>query len=356
MLEKEISIIVPVYNTEKYLEDCIHSALKQTYGNFELILIDDGSEDGSRKKCEKFCERDKRVRYIYQEHKGVSAARNAGIEEAVGKYLFFLDSDDFIHPQLLETLYRLQEENQTDIATVGFQCIREDKERNSIDCKMEEICVRDSCYLKYDKAMKPKLFSSITIRLNAIGGKLILRKAIQAVRFDEKISYGEDTLFLFKIIAGGADVTVLFREWYYYRRTIEGRKRAESVGFCRSRHEVLSYIRDYEIRNNRMTDAKMTEWIILCEIVKWNRDIQWIDNLELQEYMEQLIVEEKREWIFSRMNICKRVIFCIGCVYYPFYEMLDKMRQWSFRILRWIYIRGKSVIYKLVDKEEGDTH
>lgn len=346
MLERDISIIVPIYNAEKYLDDCVQSVLEQTYVNFELILIDDGSTDGSRKLCEKWCEKDERVRCIDQKHQGVSAARNTGIEEAVGKYLFFLDSDDFIHPQLLEALYRLQEENRTNIATVGFHCIREDEERNSIDCKMEEICVRDSCYLKYDKAMKPKLFASVTTRLNAIGGKLILRKAIQTVRFDEKISNGEDTLFLFRIIANGADVTVLFRDWYYYRRAMEDRKKAESIASFRNKYKVLSYIRDYDIENNRMTDAKGMEWILLCEMVKWNRGIEQIDNPEWKEYMERLIAAEKRLWIFSRIDLFRKTVFCIGCVYYPLYGMLEKIRRWSFRIVRWIYIRGRKILRK----------
>ena len=356
MLEREISIIVPVYNTEKYLDDCIHSVLKQTYKSFELILVDDGSKDGSRKKCEGFCKEDKRIRYIYQEHKGVSAARNVGMEEAVGKYLFFLDSDDFIHPQLLEVLYRLQETNQTTIATVGFHCVSRESSLNIIEQQVERESVRKDCCLKCDKAMKPRYFASNTTRLTAIGGKLILREAIQTIRFDESLTKSEDTLFLFKVIANGGDVTVLFQEWYYYRITTGGKKKADSIEFCRNKIEVISYIRDYEIKNNKMADAKCTEWIICCEIVKWNRDIQWTDDMLLKAYLERLIETEKQTCMFAKMNIFKRLIFCIGCAHYPFYATLERIWKWYFRILKWICVIGRNVEYNLLDKERGDTH
>ena len=108
----EISVIIPVYNTEKYVEECIESVLAQTYTDFELILIDDGSEDNSREICREMGRKDDRIRLIQMEHRGVSAARNAGMDAAVGKYLFFLDSDDMIHPQLLEALYEVHEKNK----------------------------------------------------------------------------------------------------------------------------------------------------------------------------------------------------------------------------------------------------
>ena len=104
-MDNLISIIIPVYNSSLYLCDCIQSVLQQTWKNFELILVDDGSQDESKSICKKISSTDNRIPFIEQKHKGVSAARNAALEVAAGKYLFFLDSDDVIHPCLLETLY-----------------------------------------------------------------------------------------------------------------------------------------------------------------------------------------------------------------------------------------------------------
>ena len=122
MGEELISIIVPVYNAEQYLGDCIKSVLKQTYTHFELILVEDGSTDNSREICRRVGMDDIRISLVRQErNQGVSRARNAGIEAAKGKYLFFLDSDDTIHPRLIETLYKIMEKEGAAIAT-EFYC------------------------------------------------------------------------------------------------------------------------------------------------------------------------------------------------------------------------------------------
>ena len=99
-----ISVIVPVYKVEPYLRRCVDSILAQTYTDFELILVDDGSPDNCGAICDEYAEKDSRVRVIHQENRGVSAARNLGVREALGKYIAFVDSDDAIHPQMYELL------------------------------------------------------------------------------------------------------------------------------------------------------------------------------------------------------------------------------------------------------------
>lgn len=101
------SVIVPVYNTEKHLKNCINSVLNQTYNNFEIYIIDDGSSDGSSNICDHFSEKDKRVKVIHTSNKGVSNARNLGIQNASGDYIMFLDSDDWIESNALEIYYNL---------------------------------------------------------------------------------------------------------------------------------------------------------------------------------------------------------------------------------------------------------
>ena len=100
-----ISVIVPVYNVEKYLEACIDSILNSTYTDFELILVDDGSTDGTRQICDRFALADQRVCVLHQANAGVSAARNAGLKASKGEYITFVDSDDLVHPRMLEVLW-----------------------------------------------------------------------------------------------------------------------------------------------------------------------------------------------------------------------------------------------------------
>ena len=99
-----ISVIVPVYNVEEYLEECLESIKNQTYTNIEVILVNDGSTDGSREICERFCQKDSRFKLINQENQGQSVARNRGFKESIGQYIMFVDSDDVINTNVLEVL------------------------------------------------------------------------------------------------------------------------------------------------------------------------------------------------------------------------------------------------------------
>lgn len=123
----EISIIVPVFNREKYLNQCIDSILEQTFTDFELILVDDGSSDNSACICKSYTEKDSRVNYIYQENKGVSVARNTGLDHAQGKYIGWVDSDDWVAPDMYEQLYNLLIASNADVAECRHYYVMQDK-------------------------------------------------------------------------------------------------------------------------------------------------------------------------------------------------------------------------------------
>lgn len=151
-----ISIIVPVYNVEKYVLRCLESIKHQTYGDFEVIIVNDGSQDGSAAVCEKVCGEDRRFRMICQKNGGLSAARNTGLEIASGDYLMFVDSDDYIHPQMCEILLQQSVYYNADISICGFRKVDEKETVN-----MQELSVKDgvseiytgveSCYNIYKK-------------------------------------------------------------------------------------------------------------------------------------------------------------------------------------------------------------
>lgn len=111
-----ISVIVPVYKVEKYLKRCVDSILAQTYPCLEVILVDDGSPDGCPAICDEYAREDRRVRVIHKENGGLSDARNAGIDAAKGKFLGFVDSDDYVHPRFYELLLQALKEEGADIA------------------------------------------------------------------------------------------------------------------------------------------------------------------------------------------------------------------------------------------------
>lgn len=145
------SVIVPVYNVEPYLRECIDSVLSQTYRDFELILVDDGSPDNCGAICDEYAAKDDRIRVIHQEQSGVSVARNAGLDAARGEYIAFVDSDDWIFPNYLSYLMRAIEENQADISVVGFQRFADEPpSADSIAYSVKNIKTGiESCFMLY---------------------------------------------------------------------------------------------------------------------------------------------------------------------------------------------------------------
>jgi glycosyltransferase involved in cell wall biosynthesis len=125
MEQQKISVIIPVYKVEAYLEKCVMSVLCQTYQCLEIILVDDGSPDGCPALCDELAQRDGRIQVIHKENGGLSSARNAGIEAATGDYLFLLDSDDYIVPEALEKLYRALTENGADMSLCDYARVDE---------------------------------------------------------------------------------------------------------------------------------------------------------------------------------------------------------------------------------------
>lgn len=121
-----ISVIVPVYNVEKYLRQCIDSLLQQTYQNTEIILVDDGSKDSSGKICDEYAEKYSNVFAVHKENAGLGMARNTGLENVTGKYVTFVDSDDWLKKDLLEVLYNSLIENNVDFCKSGFQRVKND--------------------------------------------------------------------------------------------------------------------------------------------------------------------------------------------------------------------------------------
>lgn len=151
MKKNIITVIIPVYNSEKYLEKTIKSILEQTYNNYELILIDNGSTDNSAEICKKYQEKDKRVKFYIQSKKGVSNARNMGIEKATGEFICFVDSDDYIEKDMLNSYMDIYIKYKPDLIVSGFFSEVED-----IDGKvqMDEIYCDDKNYPNIEEIKK----------------------------------------------------------------------------------------------------------------------------------------------------------------------------------------------------------
>lgn len=239
-MEKNIIvfIIVPVWNVEEFLEECLESIAVQTYGDFEVLMVDDGSTDASADICRQWVGRDKRYRLIQKENRGLSSARNAGLRIAKGEYVTFVDSDDVIHPQYLETLMELAKRKEYFITGVDF--IRFSDDIPLVNGVMKE----KYHYLPYD-ALTEMLYQNGHM-INSACGKLFRREVIEGIWFKEGILY-EDLEWMARVLekmpklkrVGLCDAPL-----YFYRK----REGSTMETFSLRRLDVLDVTREIEER------------------------------------------------------------------------------------------------------------
>ena len=195
-----ISIIVPIYNKEDYLRQCLDSIINQSYTNFEVLLVNDGSTDSSGIICQEYSERDSRFRYIEKKNGGVSSARNLGLERSEGAYITFIDSDDWVEFNYLEVLYNALRENNTDVAISSYKSYYLDG-----NFYLRVYSSQEEEFLRIGKRNRdvfleefPKL-GKLNHDFHCIASKLFKRELLESQKFDESINYGEDLYFFFNL-------------------------------------------------------------------------------------------------------------------------------------------------------------
>jgi glycosyltransferase involved in cell wall biosynthesis len=211
----KITIIVPIYKAEKYLNRCVNSILSQTFKDFELILVDDGSPDNCPMICDEYSVNDKRVMVIHKQNSGVSSARNCGIEVASGEYLMFIDSDDYIDSDMIEVMLNTTRV-KTDYIIAGL----------SMETYKNGNIVRCDLYKMQNKEYNVRtLFEALEsdYPLICISGpccKIFKRKIIEEnnIRFCEDMTLGEDTYFNLEYLEHCDSIIALSKEFYHYTR------------------------------------------------------------------------------------------------------------------------------------------
>ena len=214
-METAISVIVPVYRVEKYLPACIDSILNQTFTDFELILVDDGSPDRCPEICDETAKRDARVRAIHQANQGLSAARNAGIEAAHGAWLSFVDSDDFLAPDFLETLHDAAVRAGADCALCGVQLTDEAGQKIG-----QPLSVADG--VRTGRSILETLCRAPEITYLVAWNKLYRRDVFQTLRYPVGMQ-NEDTYLAAELFDTVQTVICVSKPMYFYRQ------RADSI-------------------------------------------------------------------------------------------------------------------------------
>lgn len=203
-----ISVIVPVFKVEKYIRTCVRSILNQTYKDYELILVDDGSPDGCPQICDQYARNNENIRVIHKENGGLSDARNAGVEIARGEYVTFVDSDDYVAADYLEELHRIIKQSNADIAVTGIKTLKEGDEIKNIDAKQGTVFV----YSK-EEALEKMLYQD-TLDTSACAMLLPIRIARE---FPFPVGkYHEDEFTTYKYYSAANKVAVTTKPQYFY--------------------------------------------------------------------------------------------------------------------------------------------
>lgn len=290
MYDDLISVIIPVYNVEKFLDQCIKSVLKQTYKKLEIILVDDGSTDRSGKMCDEYKRVDDRIKVIHKENGGLSDARNAGLRIANGKYYSFIDSDDYIIPEMLQTMFDSLKRNQSEIAVCNMRRFFEDG--NSVKfyhpVEKEQVLAGEERFQ--------------TLNQPSVCNKLFYSELFNNIKF-LKGKYYEDTYIYHELLYQAKKVVLTGMEGYWYRArsdSIIGKKQYTNQYFdfidavyCRARFLESKNVQPY------CTEACLSLYAAYANAEK---------NIEKLEDTKIYFQQSKKEFIWAYRKIMKQNI------------------------------------------------
>lgn len=316
-----VSIIVPVYNVENYIGACIESVLSQSYSNWELLLINDGSMDESGVVCNEYQERESRIKVFHKENAGVSCARNTGLDIAVGKYVIFLDADDYWHDSFfLERFVSIAESNGLDVLRGEYKAV--DPEGNDMWCP---IISQEKIHLAN------QIVDSATFIKNAIDREYFLvlslfrREVIDGIRLHPGQIFLEDMRFYAMLLSRPLKCMYVLHNYYAYRKNISSvsdsiniKKLEDSFGMCEFFHDYAQRVASAELlKHYNYYSVMMYRWTLetLSMDGYYEERKQLINSLKLRELRVKVCTWIKEEHI--RVNGCSFYVPpIIGVIYF----------------------------------------
>ena len=323
MRTPKISIIVPIYKTEQYLPRCIGSILSQSFADFELLLVDDGSKDRSGAICDEYAQKDARIRVYHKENGGVSTARNMGLAEAKGEWVYFVDSDDIVLPDALETFVG-QIESNIDFVMAGFCVSDEDgtvlgQPKVQRCCRLTAIQALKEMYVPTDFAYQGylwcKLFKTEVIRLNNL-------------RFVESISFNEDRLFIVEYLCCVNHVAYTTKSVYRYIQRSTSAMGTLKIGYNKKfATDFEAYVRMYERIKKFTNDRELNQLALngICDSYKSNHKMMLKFNQYDGEIHKQMFKSMLRKGAIPQYlkSVLRPFLGYIGILFCP--KLLAKM-------------------------------
>lgn len=310
-----VSIIVPVYKVEKFLPKCIESVLNQTYTDFELILVDDGSPDKSPEICDKYAELDKRVVVIHQKNAGVSAARNAGLENAKGEYIGFVDPDDWIAPKMYEQMIFAMEGSNADLAICGYDYYDEDyhvDEQRRYKVRSNEVVDQREIMNRFSD-MPPSI-------RHGVCNKLFKNNLLHTQRFINGLHSSEDVYFLNEYVQK-IQSTVIVHHPYYKNLVHQGSATHGGLSIQSLAESFVAHEQMYKDAVGKYPDLKVHSQAFLLDVctLKYNEAKRKMSSLSSneQEQMKKYL-QEMRQFIkqYARKAMFNKEIYWKTRIYY----------------------------------------
>lgn len=296
-----ISIIVPVYNTSKYLEQCVNSLLKQTYTNTEIILVDDGSVDSSGQICDKFSEENNNIKTIHKKNEGVSKARNTGIENSNGEYICFVDGDDYVSENYIKDMYEVIVKENVDIVTSNQFKIWDNNDK--IELFSNDIPLNDYFILTGTATLSDMLYGKTCYATCCC--KLYKKHIFESIRFPS-YSMGEDSYTMYQCFIKSDSVAHLRSPNYYYIQ------HSESAMHNTSYEKFYDYIKlsdDFiKIVNNDYPELFLPAVNRLIENNFWVYMKMRSDKIRYASQIEHIIknIKKYRGYALKDKNVCVR--------------------------------------------------
>jgi len=338
-MNPKISIIVPVYNVEKYINKCVDSILNQTFKGFELILIDDGSTDSSGKICDEYGELDERVIVIHKENGGVSSARNIGIDTCNGTYLAFVDPDDDIDENMYETLLQNSSNSDIDLIVCKIKTIDTLKNKTYESTIWNETNSIISKYAIRNQVI-PGILSGSSYSIFSVCNKLYKTSVMKhhKMRFDEKMNHGEDARLNLILLEKINSILFLDIALYnYYKRD----RQSLTTVFDKNRY-------DYILNNKKFG-------LSLCKKYNINDTDDYIDqylNNTLNHMIDLVLSNVSIKEIIRILNrIMNDSEFKINILYYKcpsvYYKVLKRCCRCRNEKIFWLIVKGKTFIQNI---------
>ena len=308
-LDYKISIIVPVYKVEKYLDKCVESIVNQTYKNLEIILVDDGSPDTCPQLCDKWKEKDERIKVIHKQNGGLSDARNFGIEASTGELIMFVDSDDYLDVTICEKLLSLLEQNNADFSMCACKKVFENKE---VVLETFEPLVR-----VYDKEMVIDQMYNMQIPfLMTAWAKLYKKEIFEKIRYP-KGKLHEDEFIIHEILHKTNCFVVTNEQLYYYLQrgsSIMGSRGEQSI---KHSHEAFKnrfeFLKTHYPQN---TDKNIASYLrllraLICLCSKKFKQIEQVLWNEYKEIYKMTSSHSKNDILFRRLKGLYKILYRI---------------------------------------------